>query len=99
MFKHIRGWLIRIVGTEFTTEVNATRSSIAAGRDIRDSIIQIGLNDGDVGRRIERAQQPILDNLAALTAEIARDKGIDPALLRGRVSKAGRTRCPGLCNS
>jgi tetratricopeptide (TPR) repeat protein len=94
MLKYIRGWFIRIVSTEFTTEVNATRSSVAAGRDIRDNIIQIGLNDNDVGRRIEQAQQPMLDNLAALTAEIARDKGIDPALLRVVLAKLGEHDVP-----
>jgi tetratricopeptide (TPR) repeat protein len=89
MFTFMRDWLTRIARLRFETEVSATRSAIAAGRDIRDNTIIVGLDEEDIGKRIEHAQQPFVDNLAALTTEIARSKGIDPAPLRAILAKLG----------
>ena len=85
MFNFMRGWL---------SKVSAARLALAAGRDIRNNTIKLGLDEQDVGKRIEQAQQPFVDKLAALTAEVARSKGIDPAPLRAILAKLGEHDVP-----
>jgi hypothetical protein len=90
MFNLLRSWLISFIArSRPTPEVSATRSAVAAGRDIRDSTINFGLDEAGVSESIEKAQQPLVNNLAALTTEIARNKGIDPAPLRAILMKLG----------
>jgi tetratricopeptide (TPR) repeat protein len=94
MFDFLRSWFSRIVPSKRKVEVSATRSAIAVGRDIRDSTIKIGLDEKDIAERIGQTQQPLVDNLAALAAEIARSEGIDPAPLRAILAKLGEHDVP-----
>ncbi|WP_316174412.1 tetratricopeptide repeat protein [Bradyrhizobium sp. SZCCHNRI1073] len=89
MFSLLRNWLTSIARSRRNPDVSATRLAVAAGRDIRDSTIKIGLDEAGVSERIEQAQQPLSDKLAALAAQIASSKGIDPAPLRAILVKLG----------
>ncbi|MCK1500786.1 hypothetical protein [Bradyrhizobium sp. 188] len=94
MFNLLRNWLTSIAQSKRKTEVSATRSAVAAGRDIRDSTIKVGLDEVGVAECIEQAQQPLVDGFAALTTEIARSKGIDPVPLRAILVKLGEHDVP-----
>jgi tetratricopeptide (TPR) repeat protein len=83
MFNFIGDWFARITRQRFA--VSAIQSAVAAGRDIRDSTINIGLDEKDIGERM----QPFAEGIAALTAEVTRSKGIDPAPLRAILAKLG----------
>jgi tetratricopeptide (TPR) repeat protein len=90
MFNLLRRWLTSLIARSGPApEVSAILSAVAAGRDIRDSTIKIGLDEVAVSQRLEETQQPLVDRLAALTAEIARSKGIDPAPLRAILLRLG----------
>ncbi len=58
-------WRRLISGSQSPT-VQATTGSVAAGRDIRNATIIIGLDEREVGRQISQAQQPVLEQLALL---------------------------------
>jgi hypothetical protein len=47
--------------------VVADNGSLAAGRDIRDSTVTIGLDEESVGRVIVDANRPMAEHLAQLT--------------------------------
>jgi hypothetical protein len=47
-------------------------TGVAAGRDIRDSTIQVGLDEKEIGRRIDEAKQQISEQVAALAAQAER---------------------------
>jgi hypothetical protein len=90
------GWLRKWFGL---TKVNspATVSAdrgVAAGRDIRDSIIHFGLDEEAIERRLSGVQQQLTDQLAELTAQIARNRGIEAAPLRAVLVKLGEARIP-----
>jgi len=58
--------------------VIATEGGVAVGRDIRDSTIHIGLDENEIGRRLD-----------ALTHQVAREKGVAIAPLRTVLAKLG----------
>ena len=60
--------------------VNISGSVGSVGGDIvgRD---KIGLDEKEVGRQIAGAQRPVTEELARLTAQVAREKGVDPKVL------------------
>lgn len=64
-------------------------SSVVAGRDIRDSVVSVGLGSDEVERAIEEAQRPVLEKLEALAAAIAQSRGIPAAPLRAILAKLG----------
>jgi tetratricopeptide (TPR) repeat protein len=59
------------------------RGGVGAGRDIRDSTIQIqhGLDVKETGQEIEQRIDPLREEVAALRVEFAREKGVDPKVL------------------
>ena len=67
---------------------------VAAGRDIRDSTIQIGLDEKEVERRFAEAQRPITEQLATLIAQTAREKRVEVAPLRAILAKLGEAGVP-----
>jgi tetratricopeptide (TPR) repeat protein len=91
-------WLRRLIASDKSDPtkivVEASRGGIAAGRDIRHSTINVGLDDEAVGDRITQAQQPIVDQLRILVDQIARDKGIPAAPLRTVLAKLGEIDVP-----
>jgi tetratricopeptide (TPR) repeat protein len=53
----------------------------------RDQII--GLDEKEIQRRVAEAQQPLAEQVAAITAQIAREKGVEVAPLRAILIKLG----------
>jgi tetratricopeptide (TPR) repeat protein len=84
-------WLKSLIGGKHIapSTVLAERQSVAAGRDIRDSLVTIGLNEDEVARLVGISQRSISKSLDTLTAEIAREKGIPYASLRAIFDKLG----------
>jgi hypothetical protein len=72
-------WPERIWRRRIAVSVSSN-AGVAAARDIRDSSIQIGLDEKEIGRRIGEAQQPLSEQLRALTAQIARERAIIPPI-------------------
>jgi tetratricopeptide (TPR) repeat protein len=50
---------------------------------------KIGLDEREIGRRIDQAQRPVTEKLDALMTQIAREKGVEIAPLRIILSKLG----------
>jgi hypothetical protein len=48
---------------------------------------KIGADEKEVGRQIAEAQRPVTEELARLTAQIAREKGVEIAPLRAILGK------------
>jgi tetratricopeptide (TPR) repeat protein len=80
----------RIFGREASTPVvTAKGGSVVAGESIIDSTITVGLSEAGVGQAVSEAQKPLLEHLSILTAQIAREKGIEVAPLRAVLEKIG----------
>jgi hypothetical protein len=86
-------WLHALFGWIRTDAVSVDRG-VGAGRDIRDSTIQIGLDEKDIAQRLDEAQRPVTEQLASLTAQIAREKGVEVAPLRAILVKLGEAGIP-----
>jgi tetratricopeptide (TPR) repeat protein len=71
--------------------VGAYGAGIAAGRDIHHNTINVGLGAKEVERRLAEAQRPLLDRIAELIDQIAREKGIPAAALRSILAKLGQS--------
>ena len=80
--------------TSKSDAVQADYGGIAAGRDIRDTTIHIGLDEQEVGQRIAEANRPLEVRLAALADQVARDKGILAAPLHAVLAKLGDATIP-----
>jgi tetratricopeptide (TPR) repeat protein len=76
-------------GENMVSRKSGTSLSVAAGRDIRDSVISVGLPAHEVERAIKEAQAPVVERLETLAAAIAQDKGIPAAPLRAILAKLG----------
>jgi hypothetical protein len=77
-------WLLRtLFGWIRTDAVNVHRGGVGAGRDIRDSTIQIqhGLDVKETGQEIAQRIDPLREEVAALRVEFARERGVDPKVL------------------
>jgi tetratricopeptide (TPR) repeat protein len=70
--------------------VSASGAAVAVGGDIRDSTITVGLDEKAVAAEI----QPIREDFAKLAAQIAREKGLDPAPLREILARIGELDVP-----
>jgi hypothetical protein len=70
----LRDWLGRL---RSKSKLIADSSSLVVGRDIRNSTIQLGVDEQEIGNLIAASNLPITEKLAELTAEVARSKGID----------------------
>jgi tetratricopeptide (TPR) repeat protein len=91
------GWFrtfLRLTPARRRAGVSADRMSVAAGRDIRDSTINIGLDEAAVGRRIAAATRPMDEKLDAVLAQVARDKGVEIPPLRAILAKLGEAGIP-----
>jgi hypothetical protein len=86
-------WRRALFGWVRTDAVNV-ELGVAAGRDIRDSTIHVGLDEKEVGQRIDEAQRPINQQLATLASQIAREKGVEIAPLRAILGKLGEAEVP-----
>ena len=86
-------WRRVLFGWVKTDAVNVERG-VGAGRDIRDSTIHVGLDEKEVGQRIDEAQRPISQQLTTLTSQIAREKGVEVAPLRAILVKLGEAGVP-----
>jgi DNA-binding transcriptional MerR regulator len=86
-------WRRMLFGWVRTDAVNVERG-VGAGRDIRDSTIHVGLDEKEVGQRIDEAQRPISRQLATLASQIAREKGVEIAPLRAILVKLGEAGVP-----
>jgi tetratricopeptide (TPR) repeat protein len=86
-------WLHALFGWIRTDAVSVDRG-VGAGRDIRDSTIQIGLDEKDIAQWLDEAQRPVTEQLASLTAQIAREKGVEVAPLRAILVKLGEAGIP-----
>jgi tetratricopeptide (TPR) repeat protein len=88
------GWLRRLLGTTALSPgasgVHADRGGIAAGRDIRDNTINIGLNENEIQRQLA----PLADQMAALAEQVSREKGIPLPPLRAALEKLGESNIP-----
>jgi tetratricopeptide (TPR) repeat protein len=73
--------------------VNISGPIDSVGGDIvgRD---KIGVDGKEVGRQIAKAQRPVTKELARLTAQIAREKGVEIAPLRAILGKLGEAGVP-----
>lgn len=89
-----RSWFGLADGTKSSGGVSADRGSVAAGGDIHDSTISVGLDEEEIARRIADAQQPLTEKLEALTVQVAREKGIEVAPLRTVLEKLGEVGVP-----
>jgi tetratricopeptide (TPR) repeat protein len=69
--------------------VQADNSAVAVGGDIRNSTVTVGLDANAVAKQLQITQRPLVDGLAGLAAQIAREKGIDPAPLRAVLARLG----------
>jgi hypothetical protein len=74
--------------------VKAQEGSISAGRDAIGNTINQGLDEKALGPVLTEAQRPITEQLAALTAQVARDKGVEAAPLRAVLEKLGQAGVP-----
>jgi phosphoglycolate phosphatase-like HAD superfamily hydrolase len=92
------GWFHRFFGVPnpgvAKGEVKAMGGGIAAGRDIRDSTIRIGVDEEVIERRIAEAHRPLIDQVAALADQVAREKGVPVAPLRTILAKLGEIGVP-----
>src|SRR5262245_34562562 len=67
--------------------VHADHGGVAAGRDIRDSTIHVGLDEQAVGRLLQ-------ENFAPLVAQLSHDKGVPAAPLHVILAKLGEASIP-----
>jgi hypothetical protein len=81
-------WLRTLFDRKRTDAVSVDRG-VGAGRDIRDSTILIGLDEKDIAHRFNEAQRLVTEQLASLTAQIAREKGVELAPLHAILIKLG----------
>jgi tetratricopeptide (TPR) repeat protein len=77
-----------------TSAARADHGSVAAGHDIRDSVIHVGLNEDKVGERIAAEIAPIKAGMAALSDRLAQDKGVPVAPLRAILAMLGKVGMP-----
>lgn len=87
-------WLRVLFGWKQRTAAVNVDHGVGAGRDIRDTTIKIGLDEKDVGRRIDEAQRPVNEQLTALTADFAELSPKIELLVKHRaaISNSDRTR-------
>ena len=86
------GWLSRLFRVvaesgATTSSVKADRGGVAAGRDIRDSTINIGIDEAEVQQRISQAQGPLIDQIKLLVDQISREKGVPVGSLQVVLAK------------
>jgi tetratricopeptide (TPR) repeat protein len=67
----------------------AGQRSVAAGRDIIDSTIVIGLNEEETAKLVQSAQRPLAESLDALAAQIASEKGLPVPPFRAILARLG----------
>src|SRR6266851_4669966 len=94
MMRLLRAWFSFWKSDASVGSVRADHGSIAAGRDIRNSTIQVGLDEQETVRRIADAQRPLEARLAALADQVARDKGVPVSPLRAVLVKLGEANVP-----
>jgi tetratricopeptide (TPR) repeat protein len=92
------GWFHRLFRVPNPSDakgaVQVVGGGIAAGRDIRDSTIRIGVDEKVIERRIAEAQRPLIDQVTALADQVAREKGVPVAPLRTILVKLGEIGVP-----
>src|SRR5580704_4361588 len=73
-----------------TTVIAPAAPGITSGHDtVINAPVTIGLNERQVGQQVSQAQKPLTEQLEKLAAQVARDKGVEVAPLRGILVKLG----------
>ncbi|MGP9810845.1 hypothetical protein ACTZWT_04955 [Rhodopseudomonas sp. NSM] len=83
------GWLCKLLKYKFARSASADHSSVAAGGDINNTTINIGLNKNEIGHLIEQGNLAVVDSVHSLAAEVARHRGLDPAPFRKILANLG----------
>jgi tetratricopeptide (TPR) repeat protein len=88
------GWLRRLLFgparvSVTPSAVHADHGGVAAGRDIRDSTIRVGIDEQEIERRIVAAQRPLVEQVTGLVDQVARAKGIPVEPLRAILARLG----------
>src|SRR3712207_9554275 len=72
--------------------VQAQDGSIAIGGSVNNSTIKQGLDEKEVGEQLGKHVQPLTEQLAAMAAQIARERGVEAAPLRAILTRLGEVR-------